>query len=65
MKHHLQLLVISVILTIIAAPATAQKKYDPGASDTEIKVGNINPYSGPASAWGMIGRTIAGLFQQG
>src|SRR2546422_8223246 len=35
-----------------AFPAAAQKKYDPGASDTEIKIGNTNPYSGPASAYG-------------
>ncbi|WP_249147826.1 ABC transporter substrate-binding protein [Bradyrhizobium jicamae] len=33
------------------------KRYDPGASDTEIKVGNIMPYSGPASAYGIFGRT--------
>ncbi|MDI1285179.1 MAG: ABC transporter substrate-binding protein [Reyranella sp.] len=38
--------------------AFAQKKYDDGASDTEIKVGNTNPYSGPASAYGVIGKTI-------
>jgi branched-chain amino acid transport system substrate-binding protein len=44
--------------------AFAQKKYDPGASDTEIKVGNINPYSGPASAYGMIGKTIAAYFKK-
>jgi ABC-type branched-subunit amino acid transport system substrate-binding protein len=44
----------------LASPAAlAQKKYDPGASDTEIKVGNTNPYSGPASAYGMIGKSIA------
>src|SRR5262249_61855890 len=42
--------------------AFAQKKFDPGASDTEIKIGNINPYSGPASAYGLIGRTIAAYF---
>jgi len=42
--------------------AFAQKKYDPGASDTEIKIGNINPYSGPASAYGLIGKTIAAYF---
>jgi len=46
------------LAALIAGPATAQKKYDPGASDTEIKVGNINPYSGPASAYGTIGKTI-------
>ena len=44
---------------LAASPAAAQKKYDPGASDTEIKIGNTNPYSGPASAYGLIGKTIA------
>jgi branched-chain amino acid transport system substrate-binding protein len=38
--------------------AFAQKKYDDGASDTEIKIGHTNPYSGPASAYGVIGKTI-------
>src|SRR5271169_5198462 len=47
-----------------ASPAAAQKKYDPGASDTEIKIGNINPYSGPASAYGTIGKTIAAYFKK-
>jgi len=47
-----------------ASPAAAQKKYDPGASDTEIKIGNINPYSGPASAYGTIGKTIAAYFNK-
>src|SRR5271169_3826623 len=47
-----------------AGPAAAQKKYDPGASDTEIKIGNINPYSGPASAYGTIGKTIAAFFKK-
>jgi ABC-type branched-subunit amino acid transport system substrate-binding protein len=37
--------------------AEAQKKYDPGATDTEIKIGNIMPYSGPASSYGVIGKT--------
>ena len=46
-------------LTVAASTAMAQKKYDPGASDTEIKVGNTNPYSGPASAYGTIGKSIA------
>src|SRR5689334_11473791 len=44
--------------------AKAQKKYDPGATDTEIKIGNINPYSGPASAYGTIGKTIAAYFNK-
>ncbi len=41
----------------------AAQKYDPGATDTEIKIGNINPYSGPASAYGTIGKTIAAYFK--
>jgi len=44
--------------------ALAQKKYDTGASDTEIKIGNIMPYSGPASAYGIIGRTEAAYFKK-
>jgi branched-chain amino acid transport system substrate-binding protein len=47
-----------------AGPAAAQKKYDPGASDTEIKIGNINPYSGPASAYGLIGKSIDAYFKK-
>src|SRR3954447_26956156 len=47
----------------VAGPALAQKKYDPGASDAEIKVGNIMPYSGPASAYGTIGRAEAAYFR--
>jgi branched-chain amino acid transport system substrate-binding protein len=43
--------------------ALAQKKYDTGASDTEIKIGNTVPYSGPASAYGVIGRTEAAYFK--
>ena len=44
--------------------ALAQKKYDAGASDTEIKIGNIMPYSGPASAYGVIGKTEAAYFNK-
>src|SRR5215208_3245987 len=51
-------------LVSTATPAAAQKKYDPGASDTEIKVGNINPYSGPASAYGLIGKTTEAYFKK-
>ncbi|MEN3289722.1 MAG: branched-chain amino acid transport system substrate-binding protein [Bradyrhizobium sp.] len=42
--------------------AWAEKTYDPGASDTEIKIGNIMPYSGPASSYGVIGKTEAAFF---
>jgi branched-chain amino acid transport system substrate-binding protein len=48
----------------LAGPALAQKKYDTGASDTEIKIGNTNPYSGPASAYGLIGKTIEAYFKK-
>jgi branched-chain amino acid transport system substrate-binding protein len=51
-------------LAIAAGPASAQKKYGPGASDTEIKIGNINPYSGPASAYGTIGKAIGAYFDK-
>src|SRR5271170_4939594 len=44
-------------LAATTGSALAQKKYDTGASDTEIKLGNIMPYSGPASAYGVIGKT--------
>jgi branched-chain amino acid transport system substrate-binding protein len=43
--------------------AFAQKKYSEGASDTEIKIGNTNPYSGPASAYGVIGKTISAYWK--
>jgi branched-chain amino acid transport system substrate-binding protein len=60
-----QLLVLGALAFVLSAePATAQKKYDPGATDNEIKIGNINPYSGPASAYGMVGRTIAAYFNK-
>jgi branched-chain amino acid transport system substrate-binding protein len=64
MKRLVLLLTALLILSFVAVPAVAQKKYDPGASDTEIKIGNTNPYSGPASAYGVIGKTIAGYFNK-
>ena len=56
--------IAALLAAALASPATlAQKKYDPGASDTEIRIGNTNPYSGPASAYGTIGKTIAAYFK--
>jgi branched-chain amino acid transport system substrate-binding protein len=49
--------------TFAASAAMAQKKYDSGATDTEIKLGNIMPYSGPASAYGIIGQVEAAYFK--
>ena len=54
---------IGLLAASLAFPALAQKKYDPGASDTEIRIGNTNPYSGPASAYGTIGKSIAAYFK--
>ena len=52
-----------VIIAAASVSAVAQKKYDPGVTDTEIKVGNIMPYSGPASAYGIIGKTMSAYFR--
>src|SRR5215467_1906064 len=55
----------AMAVTAVAwTPAAAQKKYDPGANDSEIKIGNIMPYSGPASAYGEIGKTQAAYFRK-
>lgn len=43
----------------LGCAAYAQKRYDAGASDTEIKIGNILPYSGPVSAYSTIGKSAA------
>ena len=64
---HLRLGAFSAALAIAAlasATASAQKQYDTGASDTEIKIGNIMPYSGPASAYGVIGKTEQAYFNK-
>ena len=53
-----------ILLAATGSSAIAQKKYDIGATDTEIKIGNIMPYSGPASAWSVIGRTEAAYFRK-
>jgi branched-chain amino acid transport system substrate-binding protein len=65
MREHLQRTAAALVALAAFAttPALAQKKYDPGASDTEIKVGNIMPYSGPASAYGLIGKTQEAFFR--
>ena len=49
---------------MVAGSAMAQKKYDVGADDKEIKLGHINPYSGPASAYGAIGKSIGAYFDK-
>src|SRR6476659_4877348 len=59
-----RVLLASVAALFATAPAAAQKKYDTGASDTEIRIGNIMPYSGPASAYGTIGKALAAYFNK-
>src|SRR5450631_3711586 len=63
----LRLGAFTAALAVVAATgsgALAQKKYDIGATDTEIKIGNIMPYSGPASAYGVIGKTEDAYFRK-
>ena len=56
-------LATALALALSISAANAQKKYDPGASDTEIKVGQTMPFSGPASAYSSIGKTQAAYFK--
>jgi ABC-type branched-subunit amino acid transport system substrate-binding protein len=49
---------------VMSSGALAQKKYDPGATDAEIRIGSIKPYSGPASAFGIVGKTQAAYFNK-
>jgi branched-chain amino acid transport system substrate-binding protein len=63
---HVRLAAFSAAVMIVAATSTAalaQKNYDTGATDTEIKIGNIMPYSGPASSYGVIGKTEDAYFR--
>jgi branched-chain amino acid transport system substrate-binding protein len=55
----------AAVAALVFAPASAlaQKKYDTGATDTEIRIGHIVPYSGPASAYGVIGKTEEAYFK--
>jgi branched-chain amino acid transport system substrate-binding protein len=67
MRNYRQWLTIAAtvsIAAVVAGPVAAQKKYDAGATDTEIKIGNIMPYSGPASAYGEFGKTEAAYFRK-
>jgi branched-chain amino acid transport system substrate-binding protein len=54
----------TAIVALTSGGAFAQKKYDTGATDAEIKIGNIMPYSGPASAYGVIGKTEEAYFKK-
>ena len=62
--NYFGLVIAGAATVMMATSAMAQKKYDPGATDKEIKVGNLNPYSGPASAYGAIGKAIGAYFDK-
>jgi branched-chain amino acid transport system substrate-binding protein len=55
---------LAIVAASFGGALAADKKYDTGATDTEIKIGNIMPYSGPASAYGIIGKTEAAYFKK-
>ena len=59
----LRVAVAAIAVALIAAPALAQKKYGPGVTDTEIKIGQTQPYSGPGSAYSTIGKASAAYFK--
>ena len=62
-KRNFLLSALALAVSCQVTSALAQKKYDPGASDTEIKIGQTMPYSGPASAYGVVGKVQAGYFK--
>ena len=53
---------VLALAALLPAAAFAQKKYDTGATDTEIKIGNMVPYSGPVSAYGTVGKAMSAYF---
>ena len=64
LRSVLKTLAALAIVSALPLASWAQKKYDTGASDTEIKIGNLNPYSGPASAYGTVGRAMKAYFDK-
>jgi branched-chain amino acid transport system substrate-binding protein len=54
---------VAAYVLLASQSAFAQKKYDTGASDSEIKIGNVEAYSGPASVYGIIGKTEEAYFK--
>jgi branched-chain amino acid transport system substrate-binding protein len=63
-RRHLGLAVAGIAAAAISVSTMAQKKYDTGATDSEIKIGDTKPYSGPASAYGTIGKAISAYFDK-
>src|SRR5271156_1204889 len=61
--RRLHVIAAGILLIAVAQPAMAQRKYGPGVSDTEIKLGQTMPYSGPASPIGVIGKMESSYFK--
>jgi ABC-type branched-subunit amino acid transport system substrate-binding protein len=61
--HSLMVLLSFCVAVGTVTAGAAQKSYAPGVTDTEIKVGQTMPYSGPASAWGAVGRAELAYFK--
>src|SRR5437764_4303609 len=57
------LMLVFAAFSLVAGSASAEKQYGPGVSDREIKIGNIMPYSSPASAYGIVGKTMSAYFR--
>src|SRR3981189_1891717 len=62
--HTVARISVTFIMLAVTGAAAAQKKYETGATDTQIKIGSIKPYSGPASAYGVIGKTEEAYFNK-
>src|SRR5580658_4848446 len=60
MNAYMLRILTAILLTVI--PALAHKNYDPGATDTEIKIGNVSPETGWLSEYGAVGRAEAAYF---
>jgi ABC-type branched-subunit amino acid transport system substrate-binding protein len=58
-----QAIAIASVLSLATQAPAADKKYGPGTSDTEIKLGQTSPFSGPASAYSVIAKTQAAYFK--
>jgi branched-chain amino acid transport system substrate-binding protein len=58
-----QLVIVFAAIASFASGASAQKQYGPGVTDNEIRIGNIVPYSGPASAYSIVGKTMSAYFR--
>jgi len=58
-----KLKLVFAVFSLLVGSASEKKLYVPGVTDTEIKIGNIMPYSGPASAYSIVGKTMSAYFR--